>query len=313
MSIFSRLLRYCKSKRNTSISLSSNLFKLLPNDFTLLDLGAAGGIEPRWQKVSKFINYIALEPDSRSNSNLTDRICRNHNILDLFAWSESAPVKFNLCRDPQVSSAYTPNKQFLAQYQNSSRFDVVGLQEVEGVSLDSMLNDTLVDFIKLDVQGGELNALLGLEIALNRCIGLEIEVEFSDLYLLQPMFGDIHSFLITKGFSFFDFTSLCKWERSQYNGFGRCVFGDGLWLKNLDSFEPNDTNSYLKYIVICALYGKLDEAMFALEKISDNIPHMFVDLLKAQMKLQNRERNIFNLLNQCFNLLVPNSKLYFFN
>ena len=33
---------------------------------SIVDLGATGGIEPRWRKVTPFLNFFGFEPDSRS-------------------------------------------------------------------------------------------------------------------------------------------------------------------------------------------------------------------------------------------------------
>ena len=54
-----------KKKRSASKNKPQQLFHLLPNGFTLLDIGAAGGIEPRWEKVCESLNYIGIEPDKR--------------------------------------------------------------------------------------------------------------------------------------------------------------------------------------------------------------------------------------------------------
>lgn len=52
------------------------------------------------------------------------------------------------------------------------------------------------------------------------------------MYIDQPLFGDITSFLSSKGFEFIDFINLCRWERESHNGYGQCVFGDALYLKS---------------------------------------------------------------------------------
>lgn len=68
--------------------------------------------------------------------------------------------------------------------------------------------------MKLDIQGGELAVLQGAEKTLDQCLGLEIEVEFVQIYKDQPLFGDICALLGSKGMEFIDFTHLNRWERS---------------------------------------------------------------------------------------------------
>ena len=241
---FKKITKTIKENRRTTNNKSIELFKSLPNGLTLLDIGAAGGIQFRWDKVSKYLNYIGVEPDPRSNKGLeNNKKFKNTKILNTFAWSEEKEIEFNLCKKPMVSSAYKPNRELLDQFSNADRFDIVKKELLKAKPLFKDKGCQKIDFIKLDIQGGELNALKGLEETLDKCLGMEIEVEFSEMYKSQPLFGDVHNFLESKGFYFFDFINLNRWERSSYNDFGRCIFGDGLWMKELKKLNPNDPES----------------------------------------------------------------------
>ena len=67
----------------TAISLMNRLF------LTLLDVGAAGNIEERWFIGKPWLNYIGIEPDSRSyNSMDDDKDVKSYSLLTKFAWSE---------------------------------------------------------------------------------------------------------------------------------------------------------------------------------------------------------------------------------
>ena len=295
-----KLAQNIKKNRKTSNYKAIEFFKSLPNGLTLLDIGAAGGIQPRWGKVCEYLNFIGVEPDSRSNKGLkNNNKFRNIKILNTFAWSEETDIKFNLCKEPMVSSAYKPNRELLDQFPKS----------IKAKPLFKEKGDLKIDFIKLDIQGGELNALRGLEESLNDCLGMEIEVEFSEIYNSQPLFGDIHSFLSSKGFYFFDFVNLCRWERNAHNGFGRCIFGDGLWMKELKNLDSSDTETYLKYAAICSLYGLPEEAINCLQFLGGNISSKFRRTLLEQLKQQKKERRNFNIINRLWNLYAPNTRL----
>jgi len=70
--ILKKILTVIKKYREKSYD--NNLFKALNSlktinkDFniTLIDIGAAGEIEPRWKSMSRHLNYIGFEPDERS-------------------------------------------------------------------------------------------------------------------------------------------------------------------------------------------------------------------------------------------------------
>ena len=80
------------------------------------------------------------------------------------------------------------------------------------------------------------------------------------------------------------------------------MFGDGLWMKELKTFEPKNTETYLKYAAICAIYGKTEEAIHSLELIGEDTPSKFKRILIEQLKKQNKERRSFNLLKRIWNL-----------
>ena len=50
---------------------------------TLLDIGSAGDIEPRWLSVSEELTYIGVEPDERSSRNLSNiHNCKNYKVIN---------------------------------------------------------------------------------------------------------------------------------------------------------------------------------------------------------------------------------------
>ena len=99
-------------------------------------------------------------------------------------------ISFNLCKKPEVSSVFKPNNEFLERFPEAERFEIVDINSSESSTLDIELGNIQIDFVKLDIQGSELFALMGMQNQLSSCLGLEIEVEFSSLYKKQPLFGE---------------------------------------------------------------------------------------------------------------------------
>ncbi len=215
----------------------------------MLDIGSARDIEPRWLPITEILNYVGVEADERSSSLLSNlHNCKNYKIINSVIWSKKSLLSFNLCRKPQFSSVFKPNSEFLDRFPEAKRFEIFNTNSFESSTLDLELGDIQVDFVKLDIQGGELFALKGMQKNLPSCLGLEIEVEFSRLYREQPLFGEVYDYLNDFGFEFIDFTNLCRWERNSYNSYGQCTFGDGLWLRSLEEVAKNFSNKYLEYI-----------------------------------------------------------------
>ncbi len=61
-----------------------------------------------------------------------------------------------------------------------------------------------IDFLKLNVQGGELEVLRGAERTLGSVLGVLLEVAFVESYQSRPLFHDVDRFLGEAGFTFFD-------------------------------------------------------------------------------------------------------------
>ena len=61
-----------------------------------------------------------------------------------------------------------------------------------------------IDFLKLNVQGGEKEILLGAGSLLDGVLGILVEVAFVESYRNRPMFVDIDTLLRERGFVFFD-------------------------------------------------------------------------------------------------------------
>ena len=50
--------------------------------------------------------------------------------------------------------------------------------------------------MKIDTQGSEYEILKGGNNVINNAIGFEIEIEFKEMYLNQPLFNEVNQFLL---------------------------------------------------------------------------------------------------------------------
>jgi FkbM family methyltransferase len=99
--------------------------------------------------------------------------------------------------------AYEPDKPF----EPNEVLALARTTEIATRTLDSWheeIGRPEIDFLKLDVQGAELEILLGGREALSSVLGVESEVEFVPQYHGQPLFADIDSFLRGEHFTFYN-------------------------------------------------------------------------------------------------------------
>jgi FkbM family methyltransferase len=108
---------------------------------------------------------------------------------------------FHICNMPWTSSLYPPNTPLLAMFQNLEELTrVISTAEVQTIRLDDVNEARGADYLKLDVQGAELDVLRGASELLKDVLFVQIEVEFVPMYLGQPLFAEVDQALRAAGF-----------------------------------------------------------------------------------------------------------------
>lgn len=173
-------------------------------ELTVLDLGAAYNGDSRYVPLVNAgqARIIAFDPDAQAMPGATDRV-ENFPLVV----GDGQPGQLRLTALSKCSSLFEPNLPLINRFLGIGRsdgsrgpFDVVRRIEVQTHRLDEVLPGRSVDYAKLDIQGAELNALRGGERLLSSMLVLELEVEFVELYLGQPLYHDIAAYLAGQGF-----------------------------------------------------------------------------------------------------------------
>ena len=225
---------------------------LLKNNLIYIDIGASGGVQPKWLNLTKNFKSILFEPNKKAYNKLIKKKKENEIIIQGALSDKKNNLSINICKDPQSSSFYEPNYQFLKKFNNHQRFEIVSKEDIETQTLDFSLNEQEildVDFIKIDTQGYELNIIKGSEETLKEVIGIEVECELTQMYLDQPLFSNVLEHLLSKEFALFDIKKYF-WKRKDSNSNnsnkGQLIFIDALFLKQpeeiIKKFKNNKKN-----------------------------------------------------------------------
>ncbi len=178
----------------------NSVAELLPRNLIYCDVGARGGVsEFPWNNISPIIDTISFEPEVNEFNNLLPLKKDNDLLFNTALYSSDIKTTLNVTRSPGAASIYEPNMSFLEQFPDSDRFIIDDRVQIQTKTLDSFYDSGQIsdlDFIKLDVQGAELDVINGGKHLLrDNVFGMNVEVEFQPLYKDQPLFSDVDQFI----------------------------------------------------------------------------------------------------------------------
>lgn len=118
----------------------------------------------------------------------------------------------NICRGSGMTSLFEPDPATLDLFEFLKPF----AQVIERVLLQTRRLDDIseiqhVDFLKIDIQGGELAVFKGGKAKLTETVAIQTEISFVKLYKGQPDLGDIDLELRSQGFLPHCFAAIKRW------------------------------------------------------------------------------------------------------
>jgi FkbM family methyltransferase len=240
--------------------------------FNILEIGAApleGSPEP-------FHELLQLFPGSRINAFEVDpgqcRILNEkaanglvYHPVALGRKEEERP--FYMTQHPVCASLYKPNDSLTGRYNNMEIAALKTTGTIRTVSLDyfsTKNNVGPVDFIKIDIQGAELDVFEGGVSTLKNVTAIVSEVEFVHQYENQPLFGDVCSFLARQGLTFHKFLRIGGRTlkpiilNNDRNFATQHIWADAVFLRNPMNLEAVSSDQLLKLSILAFIYGSLD-------------------------------------------------------
>lgn len=189
--------------------------------FVIIDAGAREvERDPRWRPFpSERLEFVGFEPDkdeaARLNSIANKEGLRRH-FVAAGLWGKSGTIEFEHNNIGGGSSFLPQNRKVTDRWkfenprETSFARDIffpVRREPMAVINLTDWAKEAKIggiDFLKLNVQGGEEEILLGAGSLLDGVLGILVEVAFVESYCDRPMFADIDVLLRERGFVFFD-------------------------------------------------------------------------------------------------------------
>jgi hypothetical protein len=163
------------------------------------------------------------------------------------------------------------------------------ISQIKTISLDSFVKKEkieTIDFIKIDIQGAELDTFRGAENSIKNVLTIISEVEFLPLYKKQPLFGDVCSFLNSKNIMFHKFLGLSGRSlipvilQNNANFPSQHMWSDAVFVRNILKIKELDNSQLLKLATFSYLYGSPDLTYFCLFNYDKNNKKNLSELFK---------------------------------
>lgn len=181
--------------------------------------------------------------------------------------------KFYITNHPMCSSLYEPNEPLNSLFNNLEVANLLEQSEIDTKSLDSFVNEyglPAIDFLKIDVQGAELDIFKGGTRTLEDVLAIVCEVEFIPHYYEQPLFGDVCSFLSKHNQMFHKFIGLAGRALKPIvidnnpNLPSQHIWSDAMFIRHIQILPQLSDQQLLKLSLLAGAYNSPDLSYFCL-------------------------------------------------
>ena len=201
-----------------------------------VDAGARYGIHPSLDKLGKKCYFLLIEPETEEFERLIFKYRENSNVtvIDCGLGSENSDMLLEKTSHGALSSCYSIDKTSITQKNRQEQYHVKSRIPIRVRKLDELI-DQKIDFIKLDIEGMELEALKGSESILSEVCGIRCEVQLKKTFSdpKSGIFAEIDQWLSQRNFELISIDNLLagrqlnEWSSSDKDGV--LVNVDAIW------------------------------------------------------------------------------------
>ena len=247
-------------------------------NFSIIEIGALQ-IDSKKEPFYELLEYF---PSSRIYGfEIEKEVCDKMNLESLkqityypYALGKTNEKrKLYITQHPMCSSLYKPNEDLNKLYNNLEVTKLIKESEIETISLDFFAEKYEVidiDFIKIDVQGAELDIFQGATKSLQNVLQIVCEVEFIPLYENQPLFGDVCNFLKKNDLIFNKFLGLAGRSlkpimlNNNPNLASQHMWSDAIFIKDIQKLENTSNEKLIKLSLLACVYNSYDLSYYIL-------------------------------------------------
>ncbi len=263
----------------------------------VVDAGARDALsDPRWAALPRARIY-GFDPDPAEVARLNQAAQAagmDARYFPTALWSSPGRFPFHENNAPGGGSFYPQNRALTDRWkfecidgQKTPARDLffpTAIADIECDSLDAWgLREhvTTIDFLKMNIQGAEMEVLCGATGQLGGVLGILAEVSFVESYLHRPMFSEIDEVLRRQGFEFFSLLNRHEVGRlaspftvlhaPSYRGSGgQLIEAHALYLRDPIRDACDAGTGHIKLAMLAEAF---EQPEYAFEIVASLIPH----------------------------------------
>jgi FkbM family methyltransferase len=178
-----------------------------------------------------------------------------------YAVGDGEAHTLNVCRGSGMTSLYEPDPAILNLFEFLNPFgQVTERVHLQTRRLDDISEIQHIDFLKIDIQGGELAVFEGGKAKLAETVAIQTEISFVALYKGQPGLGEIDLELRSQGFLPHCFTAIkrlpiapCLINNDPRQGLNQLLEADIVYVRDFTDADSM-TDEQLKHLALIAHY-----------------------------------------------------------
>lgn len=247
------------------------------------DVGARGGVVDGWKGALPLLEVVAFDADADAARGKGDVTWCPVGLAE-----SSGSYDLYLLRRRSGSSLIEPNHSVLSQFNTDDYCaldDVVSIDCLSPADAIAQKSLTAPHVIKLDTQGTEISILAGFtEQQLAGVLAVEIEVEFVEFYKGQPLFAEVHSYMLDQGFTLFDIRTHRAFRANEDHTDGylrqlgrtrgsnrmnaQLVAGDAVYFRMPVVGEAIEADHVGRLVLLLCMYQAFESAMWVAENFA---------------------------------------------
>lgn len=223
---------------------------------TIVDVGARWGFNPEWEVFGEHLRVYCFEPDEEECRRLNASAGRNVKYVPSALGRADGEATFYETKLSASSGLYKTNMKYFSRLLNRDNGITVGERTIKLQTLVGALQRFgvhTIDLIKLDVEGAELDVLMGGEPYLQEglLVGILSEVRFQEEINGCPIFWQLDDYVRRFGFRLYNlqfthqsrhalpYPSLMDYRTPEgerffaYTTHGQIMDGDALYFRDL--------------------------------------------------------------------------------